>query len=74
MAETAREQVTRISQILASDPDISEADRKALFDKKQVHLVYLIIASRDVESEMKALEGAVDYELGETDEPPEDEL
>ena len=63
LMHNAMEQVKSINDILSSDADIDEMDRKVYFKLKEAHLVYLATLSADPEAEMRSIEQGVDYEL-----------
>lgn len=63
LRELAEEQIQYISHLLASDENLSEPDRRALFREKQAHFVYLALMQTDPNGEIKAIEENINYEL-----------
>lgn len=59
----AEEQIQHISHILASDEEIGEAERRALFREKEAHFAYLAFMQTDPNGEIAAIEENVNYEL-----------
>ena len=63
LRELATEQIDRIVSVLANSKDLAEADRKAMFEQKEAHLIYLTLLTEDPTSEIKSIESKVDAEL-----------
>jgi hypothetical protein len=59
----AAQQIDTIISVLANQRDLSEADRRAFFEQKEVHLQYLALFTSDPQPEIESIENAVDNEL-----------
>ena len=59
----AAEQIDTIISVLANQRELSEADRRAYFEQKEVHMQYLALFTSDPQPEIRSIENAVANEL-----------
>lgn len=57
------EQIEMIVSVLSNQEKLSEDERRAIFEQKKAHLLYLALLTNDPGSEIKAIESQVDEEL-----------
>lgn len=63
LREMVIEKIEQAVQVLANTEDLSEVERRAIFEQKKAHLVYLAILTADVDGEIKAIERLVETEV-----------